>query len=123
MELGEVYKENGEIAFDKLFYFHFRTIPNHLFYYDIDGCAIVQLISEKHKASIKEVKEDWCYVLDKNINILVEKTIVLNTQEIITGNGYCLTYYYGEKRVLDEDTLRELAFKYSNKSSSDNTLF
>lgn len=114
MELGEVYKQDGQISLDKLFYFHFRMIPNKMFYSDVDGAEFTHFIGLKNQSSIKEEKSEWCFVLDKNMNQLVEKTIVFHSKEIITGNGYCFTYYYGDKRTFDDDYLSGLARKYLN---------
>lgn len=113
MELGEVYKENGEIAMDKLFYFHYRTIPNQLFFSDIDGSGLAKFIAEKHVDKIKEQKDRLCYDIRKQIDVLDEKTIIFNTQEIIIGNGYCLVYYYADKRILEDELLRRLAVEYA----------
>ena len=116
MELGEVFKEGGIILYDKLFYFHYRRLPNQLFFGDIDGCGITKPICEKHKDKIKEKKHSLCFDLKKQLDVLDEKTIVFNSQEIIVGNGYCLVYYYGEKRILEDEYLRKLAIEYSYKT-------
>lgn len=116
MELGEVFKEGGIISYEKLFYFHYRILPNQLFFGDIDGCGIAKLISENHNDKIKEQKNSLCFDLKKQLDVLDEKTIVFNSQEIIVGNGYCLVYYYGEKRILEDEYLRKLAIEYSYKT-------
>ena len=113
MELGEIYKEDGLISYEKLFYFHYRIIPNHLTFTDVDGSAISKLIADKFESHIKEQKDSLCYDIRKQIDVLDEKTIIFNTQEIINGNGYYFSYYYGNKRILDDDFLRKLAVEYS----------
>lgn len=115
MELGEVYKEDGQISFEKLFYFHFRSIANHYHFYDVDGAKMADFISDGFKRYIKEEHEHKCLALDVKKEIIDEKTVILFTNEIITGNGYCFTYYYsGNKRVLDDAYLETLALKYTN---------
>lgn len=113
MELGEIYKEDGLISYEKLFYFHYRIIPNHLIFTDVDGSAITKFIVDKFENHIKEQKDSLCYDIKNQIDVLDEKTIVFNTQEIINGNGYYLAYYYGDKRILDDEFLRKLAIEYS----------
>ncbi len=45
MELGEIYKESGLISYEKLFYFHYRIMPNHLVFTDVDGSGLAKVIS------------------------------------------------------------------------------
>lgn len=120
MELGEIYKEDGLISYEKLFYFHYRVIPNHLVFTDVDGSALAKFIAEKYVDKIKEQKNSLCYDIRKQIDVLDEKTIIFNTQEIINGNGYCLVYYYGDKRILEDDFLRKLAVEYSYNTDDTN---
>jgi hypothetical protein len=122
MELGEIYKEGGLISYEKLFYFHYRIIPNHLVFTDVDGAIIAKLIAEKFTSHIKEQKDSICYDIRNKIDVLDEKTIVFNTQEIIVGNGYCLAYYYGDKRILDDEFLRKLAVEYTYNTDFNNGL-
>lgn len=122
MELGEIYKADGLISYEKLFYFHYRIIPNQLVFTDLDGARLAQAIAEQHKNSIKEEKDSLCFDLVKRMDVLDEKTIIFNTEEIITGNGYSLQYYYGNKRILDDDYLRKLAADYFYNTKYHNDL-
>ncbi len=122
MELGEIYKESGLISYEKLFYFHYRIMPNHLVFTDVDGSGLAKVISEKYADKIKEQKDSLCYDIRKQIDVLDEKTIIFNTQEIIIGNGYCLAYYYGDKRILEDTFLRKLAIEYSYNTDYNNSI-
>lgn len=122
MELGEVYKENGEIAYEKLFYFHYRVIPSQLFFSDLDGSGMVKLIAERFPEHIKEQKDVFSYDIKKQVDVLDEKIVVFNTQEIIIGNGYCVVYYYGNKRIIEDCFLRKLAIEYSYNTDYNNDL-
>jgi len=122
MELEEIYKEDGLISYEKLFYFHYRTIPNRLFFSDIDGSGLAKFIAEKYIDKIKEQKDSLCYDIRKQIDVLDEKTIIFNTHEIIIGNGYCLVYYYADKRILEDELLRKLAIEYAYTTDYDNNI-
>lgn len=122
MELGEIYKENGVISFEKLFYFHYRIMPNQLVFTDLDGARLAKVIAEQYKTFIKEEKDSLCFDLVKRMDVIDEKTIIFNSEEIITGNGYCLMYYYGNKRILDDDYLRKLAVEYFYNTDYTNEL-
>ncbi len=115
-------KEDGLISYEKLFYFHYRIIPNQLVFTDVDGANIAKLIAEKFNTQIKEQKDSLCYDIRKKIDVLDEKTIIFNTQEIISGNGYFFAYYYGDKRILEDAFLRKLAAEYSYNTDYNNII-
>ena len=73
MELGEIYNEGGQMSYEKLFYFHYRKIPDKLFFSDIDGGALAKFIAEKYVDKIKEQMDSLCYDIRKQIDVLDEK--------------------------------------------------
>jgi hypothetical protein len=115
MELGKVYKENGEISYEKLFYHHYRRMPNYFYFFDVDGCEMARFITETFADNIKEEQEERCFLLDKETTQLTEKTIIFHTHELMKANGYYFSYYYEGKRLLSDEYLKQLAIKYSNE--------
>lgn len=114
MELGTVYKENGDICYNKLFYFHFRAICNSLAFRDTDGNEMLTELMKNKRIKIKEEFMHRLYVQELNRIVEVEKVSIIYNHGIIITNGNNFDYFYGSGSEIDEKELITLAMRHDN---------
>lgn len=116
MELKDVFKEDGEIVNEKLFYFHFREFPNNIHFTDVDGCAMAKALSQKFNQFIKEEKEQTFYYNTERKYILTDYRLLFYTGELIVANSYYLTYYYIKPILFSINDLKLMYETYAHNS-------
>ena len=117
MELGEVYKENGEISHEKLFYYHFRKAHNSHSFREVEGNEIISVIENEHREKIKEQYNVRLFDLEGLKYHDIEKILILFTEEVFVSNANNLDYFFGQKRVVTDEILQKLAIEHDNRDS------
>jgi hypothetical protein len=114
MELGEVYKEDGEISPEKLFYYHFRKLCNSHGFRGTDGNEITSFVENENTILVKERFDSRLFDNETKKYIDNEKILILFSEEILISNGNNLDYFYGDKRSLKDEVLQKLALEHKN---------
>jgi hypothetical protein len=114
MELGEVYKPDGSISYEKLFYFHFRKICNSQSFRGVEGNEIIANITQAVPAIEKTKFETHLFDTESEQLVEIEKVVVLFSEEILVSNANNLDYYYSENRKISNERLKELALQFRN---------